>query len=322
MDKRKILIGGASGFVGNALVNHFKKRGWKVVKLSRTHKSGQIFWDIENAYLNPYSISDFDAVISLAGENIFTRWTKKKKFKIISSRVNSAEAISRAIALSKNPPKVFLCASAIGYYGNNNKKEIDENSPKGKGFLAEVCKHWEFASQCAKTPNTRIVNMRFGVVLDDKGGFFHSIKNFMRFGLRLLLGDGTTNFSWISLSDLCRAIDFAIENESISGAVNFTSTKPCTYRDFTDACVEMSQHSIMLKIPRWIIRLCLGEIANEMIFANTKVLPKKLLNSGFHFYDNDIFSFIKKRKAYEKYPHQNYSSTTCNHDIKCLLKRK
>jgi uncharacterized protein (TIGR01777 family) len=321
MNRKKILIGGASGFVGKALVEHFKNKGWKVVKLSREHRRGQVFWDIESAYVNPHSVSGFDAIISLAGENIFTRWTKQKKHKIIMSRINSAEAISRAISLSAKPPKVFLCASAIGYYGNTNGDEVDESSPAGNGFLAEVCKHWEYASHIAKTPDTRVVNMRFGVVLDENGGFFKLVKNFARAGIRLIFGEGSCAMSWISLSDLCNAIEFAVENNSISGAVNFTSPEPCTYNDLADALRTTTKYSISLGIPQWILRLLLGKISDEMIFADVRANPKKLSDLGFIFEDKNIFSFAKKISTNEQY-NQNHISSTYPHNIKCVLKRK
>ena len=321
MNTKKILIGGASGFVGKALVKHFKSKGWKVVKLSREHRRGQVFWDIENAYVNPHSISGFDAIISLAGENIFTRWTKEKRQKIIKSRINSADAISRAISLSAKPPKVFLCASAIGYYGNQNGDEVDESSPIGNGFLAEVCKHWECASRSAKTPHTRVVNMRFGVVLDENGGFFKLIKNFTHAGIRLIFGDGSCAMSWISISDLCNAIEFAISNESLSGAVNFTSPEPCTYNDFADALRAITKYSISVGIPKWILRVLLGKISDEMIFADVRANPRKLLDSGFIFEDKNIFSFAKKRNTNEQY-NKNHIGNTYPHNIKCVLKRK
>lgn len=321
MNTKKILIGGANGFVGKALVEHFKRKGWKVVKLSRTHKRGQVFWDIENAYVNPHSISGFDAIISLAGENIFSRWTKQKKQKIIRSRINSAEAISRAISMSSKPPKVFLCASANGFYGNTNGDEVDENSPNGKGFLADVCRYWEFASHMAKTPHTRIVNMRFGVVLDENGGFFKLIKSFARWGICPVFGDGSCAMSWISLSDLCNAIEFVIENKSISGAVNFSSPESCTYNDFADACGKLAKYSTTIGIPEWLMRLLFGKISDEMIFADVRAIPRKLEDSGFKFNDENIFSFIKERKTNE----QNYHNDIRHiypHTAKCVLKRK
>ena len=322
MNKRKILIGGASGFVGKALVEHFENRGWQVVKLSRSHQRKQIFWDVENAYLNPHSISNFDAVISLAGENIFTRWTKKNRFKIISSRINSAEAISKAISLSAKPPKVFLCASAIGYYGHNKTTNLTENSPYGKGFLSDVCRYWEFASQCAKTENTRVVNMRFGLVLGEHGGFFALAKKFMRCGIRLIFGDGTCKFSWISLKDLCRAIEFIVENQSIEGAVNFTSPSPCSYADFSDTCKTLTGFSLPLKLPKWLLHFLFGQLADEMIFANTKVLPKKLIDNGFQFENKNILSFVNEIKLHEKSNQNNPLCACDNSTVKCVLKRK
>ena len=198
-------------------------------RLSRSRDGKGIYWDIENEYLDPNALSSFDAVISLAGQNIFTRWTS----------ANMLEITSKAIAAAPNPPKVFLCASAVGYYGLN-PNYTDENSPGGEGFLAEVCRQWEKASNLLPT-STRVVNMRFGLIMDNSGGFFAKFAKALDWHIRPIFGDGSIFFSWIALADLCRAVEFAIENRSLEGPVNFTSARPCSYLELARASAHLKK---------------------------------------------------------------------------------
>lgn len=288
---QRILIGGAGGFVGGALESYLRKRGHTVERLSRSRDGKGIYWDIENEYLDPNALSSFDAVISLAGQNIFTRWTSVNMLEITSSRVKSARTINKAIAAAPNPPKVFLCASAVGYYGLN-PNYTDENSPGGEGFLAEVCRQWERASNLLPT-HTRIVNMRFGIIMDPSGGFFAKFAKALDWHIRPIFGDGSIVFSWIALADLCRAVEFAIENRSLEGPVNFTSARPCSYLELARASARLKKFSIPIKIPSSLMRLFMGQMASELIFSDVRAEPKKLLEGGFEFLSPNIDSFIE-----------------------------
>lgn len=293
MKTKKILIAGAGGFVGQALKTYLSTKGYDVVPLSRTHKQGEIFFDVENEYINPDDISDSYAIISLSGENIFARWKASKKQQILDSRVKSARAISKAISLAKNPPKVFLCASALGYYGTKTTDVVKEFSPNGDGFLAKVSASWEDASRAFPTTSTKIVNARFGVVLDNSGGFLQIVRKFLSIGVCPIFGLGADEISWISLVDLCRALEWAIERDDIEGAVNVCEPNFYTYSDFADAVGLLTKFSVPVKIPQWIIKILLGELSDELIFSNIRATPNKLLQTGFYFQTPDIFSFIK-----------------------------
>ena len=297
MKTKKILIAGAGGFVGQALKAYLSAKGYDVVSLSRTRRHGEIFLDIENEYINPADISDSFAIISLAGENIFTRWNTSRKQQILDSRVKSARAISKAISLAKNPPKVFLCASALGYYGTKTTDVVKEFSPNGEGFLAKVCAAWEDASRAFPNDFTKIVNARFGVVLDNSGGFLQIVRKFLSVGVCPIFGLGADEMSWISLADLCRGIEWAIKRDDIEGAVNFCEPNFCTYSDFADAVGLLTKFSVSIKIPQWIIKILLGELSDELIFSNIKAMPNKLLQTGFRFNTPNIFSLIKTEKS-------------------------
>ena len=291
---RRLLLGGAGGFVGSSLTQFFSGRGWEVVPLSRKREPGKIFWDIENGILSPEDLSGFDVAISLAGENIFSRWNKDKKEKILSSRVKSAGMIAHAISRAENPPKVFICASAVGYYGTKHSEPRSEKSPAGEGFLAQVCSEWEKASQSADTPDTRIVNARFGIVIDHSGGMLGVYDRFLRFKIAPILGSGKQKMSWISLRDLCRAMETCIENPNLSGAVNFSSPEACTNSEFARACAK-SRGGFSVCVPAPALKIIMGEAAEALALSDITALPQKLCDSGFQFADRDIKSAIAEK---------------------------
>ena len=292
MNVKKVLIGGGGGFVGRSLGAYLSRNGYEVAYLSRNPHSENIFWDLESEFLSPEKISAFDAVISLAGENIFSRWTRKKKEEILSSRVNSARTISKAISNAKTPPKVFICASAVGYYGNNLAHWVDESSSSGKDFLAMVCKEWEKASQFKDMPNTRVVNTRFGIIIGKDGGFFKTMESISRFGIIPIFSSGEQKMSWISIDDVCRAFKLVLEDSTICGAVNFTAPIPCSNRDFADSIKSFRKFGIEIKIPKFLLRLAMGKSAESLALSNISAFPRKLLDSGFAFTHTNISSVV------------------------------
>ncbi|HEY0072644.1 MAG TPA: TIGR01777 family oxidoreductase, partial [Abditibacteriaceae bacterium] len=206
----KILISGASGLIGSEIKQRLQARGDEVVALSRVAREGTIAWP-EGGILNPSDLEGFDAVIHLAGENVGGRWTKAKKQAIYDSRVHRTRDLCQALAQTINPPQAFLCASAIGIYGDRGGEELSEESAPGTGFLADVCRDWEAA--CTPLANkTRLVHLRFSVVFDKSGGVLKKMLLPFQFGLGGPLGDGLQYVSWISLEDAARAVIYLLDN--------------------------------------------------------------------------------------------------------------
>jgi hypothetical protein len=241
--------------------------------------------------LSPAQVSGFDTVIHLSGENVAGLWTAEKKRRIGDSRVVSTENLSGAIARAANPPHTFLCASAIGYYGNRGDEILTEASPSGRGFLAEVCREWEAAAESVEQSGIRVVNLRFGIVLSRNGGALKQM--LLPFHLRLggRIGNGRQWWSWIHIEDAVGAVLHLLrENDgsrsphtSISGPVNFVSPSPVTNREFTRTLAATLMRPALLSVPRFALRLALREFADEGVLASARVMPKKLVESGFQF---------------------------------------
>jgi uncharacterized protein len=280
----KVLITGATGLVGSALAAHLRSSGATVDALRRPHD-----WNPETGYIDCGRLEGVDAVIHLAGENIAAgRWTELRKQKILDSRVRGTDLLARSLASVKRPPKVFISASAIGYYGDRGSTILDESSPAGSGFLAEVCKKWEAATSPAAIAGIRVVQLRTGIVLSRDGGALPQMARPFRFGAGGVLGDGRQFMSWITLQDLCRAFHHVLVTESLRGAVNAVSPEPSTNREFTQALASALHRPALVCVPRFAVRLALGELADALMLASTRVIPANLLQSGFSFEDSDI----------------------------------
>lgn len=276
----RVLLTGSHGLIGSELTKSFDD----VTRLVRSnpHKD-DVLWDPQQRLINLDSIEGFDAVIHLAGEPIFKgRLTEVKMREIYKSRVNGTQFLSESLARLSAKPKVLVCASAVGYYGNRGEETLTEDSPAGKGFLPEVCKAWEAAATPASNANIRVVNTRFGIVLSEKGGALKALVPPFRFGLGAALGDGKQYFSWIDVDDLCRAVAEIVHDANIRGAVNVSSPQPVRNADFTRSLARALHRPAFLRIPKWLLRMILGDFADEAL-ASQRVIPKKLLDSGFQF---------------------------------------
>ena len=284
----KILIAGSRGLVGTELVSFLKHQGHEVFKLSRSKKENEtdvITWDPETGYLNEADLDGFDAVVNLAGENIANgRWTEKQKEKIKNSRINSTTLLAKALTKVKNPPRVFVCASAIGFYGDRPDEVLNENSVPVRGdFLSETCVKWEEACSPALEAGVRIVNTRFGIILSPKGGAMAKLLLPFQLGLGGQIGNGEQVMSWISLDDVIYALNFVIQNESISGPVNFTAPNPVTNLEFTKTLGKVLQRPTIFPVPGFGIKLILGEMADALLLSSQKVKPAKLESAGYEF---------------------------------------
>lgn len=280
----RILISGSSGFIGTKLKLYLKDQGYEIYNLKRSRDNlleNDIYWDPKNKAIEMTSLENFDAFVNLAGANIGSRlWTKKRKEEILKSRVDSTLYLKEIIEKLKQPPKVFVSTSAVGFYGNRGEEALTEESPIGGGFLSYVCKMWESSS---KTNKCRVVNPRFGIVLDKSGGVLKLMLKLFKFGFGGRIGSGEQYFSWISLQDLVRAIEFVIKTESISGAVNFTSPNSLTNKGLTKILAKKLRRPSFFKIPERLVKLFLGQMGEELFLYSQNVKPVKLLKAGFKF---------------------------------------
>lgn len=289
----RILIAGASGLIGSALKVKLPEHGHAIIPLVRGNAPG-VRWDPLAGTLDPTALVNIDAIIHLSGEGVASgRWTAAKKRAIRDSRVLSTQLLSRAIQESETPPKVWLCASAIGYYGDRGDDTMSEASPPGTGFLAEVCKEWEAATHPAVESGVRVVNLRFGVVLDARGGALKTMMAAFKLGLGGVIGDGKQFISWIALEDAAAAILHVLQLETYAGPVNIVSPNPVRNAELTQALGAVLHRPTLLPMPTFAARLVFGEMADEMFLASTRVEPKKLREGGFQFRWPDLIPALE-----------------------------
>jgi len=286
----KILVSGSSGFIGSVLIPYLQDKGFDVSRLIRKKTQSQIdiFWDPENGILERESVEGFDVIINLCGENIVGRWTQKKKNRIKTSRVNSASLISKTISELTNPPKLFISASAVGFYGNRGDEVLNEKSAIGKGFLAEVSNEWETAAKVNVNSGTRVVLLRSGLVLGKNGGALKQMLTPFKLGLGGMLGDGKQYWSWIALYDTLGSIFHIINTDSIQGPVNIVAPDPVTNKEFVHILSEVLKRPALFHMPGFIVRSIFGEMADEGLLSSTRVYPAKLTESGYKFNYHDL----------------------------------
>jgi len=299
----KIVISGASGLIGAALIPSLESAGHKVVRLVRrasTDAASEIEWNPATGKLDLSALRDADAVIHLSGESIASgRWTAARKATILESRIASTSLLARVISSMEHPPKTWLCASATGYYGNCGDAIVDESSAPGKGFLTEVCRKWEEATRPAADTGCRVVTLRFRVVLSENGGALKTMLCPMRLGLGGAIGNGRQYMSWIGLQDAVGAILHALEHTELSGPVNLVSPNPVTNAVFTKTLGRVLSRPTFMTAPAFAVRLALGEMADELLLASIRVRPAQLLNSGYRFAWPDLEPMLRHELARE-----------------------
>ncbi len=280
-------MSGSRGLIGSAMCDSFRDED--IFRLVRSEpKQNEILWNPDAGKLDASALEGFDAIINLSGEPVVGSWTEKKKSLIRDSRVKSTELLADTISKLENPPAVFLCASAVGYYGNRGNEILTEESSPGKGFLPDVSLEWEKAAAQAQSPTTRVASMRFGIVLSKKGGALKKMLSPFSLGLGAKLGNGRQYMSWISLQDLVSAAQFCLRSDSTRGPVNFCSPNPVTNAEFTRTLAKVIRRPALLSIPGFVLKLALGEIAEGGLLASQRAIPKKLLESGFTFAHADL----------------------------------
>jgi uncharacterized protein len=285
----RILVSGVSGPIGAALLPSLRTSGCSVVRLVRGTATamGRIAWDPAVPLL-PEAVSGFDAVIHLAGESIFGRWTAAKKSKIRNSRVSGTFNLASALARAREKPNVFVCGSAIGYYGNRGDELLSEESAPGAGFLAQACQEWEEATTPAVQADIRTVHLRTGIVLSPKGGALGAMLLPFKMGLGGRVGDGRQWMSWIDVQDMVGAIHHILKNDLLQGPVNMVAPKPVRNEEFVKTLASVLSRPAILPMPALAVKTLFGEMGEELLLASQKVEPGKLISSGYPFRQREL----------------------------------
>jgi len=281
----KVLISGASGFIGKRLVRELGAQGHAVTRLvRRTPGAGEAAWDPAAGSIDAAALEGLDAAVHLAGESIAARrWSPAQKARIRDSRVMGTRLLAEALGRARSRPGTLLTASAIGYYGDRGEAPLDEDSGPGRGFLAEVCQAWEEAASPARAAGIRVAHARLGVVLAREDGALAKMLTPFRLGLGGPIGDGRQYWSWVTAGDVVSALLHMLNDRSLAGPVNVTAPAPVTNAEFTRALGRALGRPAFLPMPGFAARLLLGEMAEALLLASARVEPKRLLGAGFQF---------------------------------------
>lgn len=286
----RVAVTGSRGLVGSALVPLLAARGHEVVRLSRDPADATaVAWEPGRGLRRPEDLAGVDAVVHLAGENIGARrWSAAHKAEVRRSRVEGTRTLCESLARFAAPPRVLLCASAIGFYGDRGGERLTEASPPGAGFLAAVVEEWEAATAAAARAGMRVVLLRFGVILSPAGGALRKMLFPFRMGLGGRLGGGGQVWSWVAIDDVVGAIAHAVACEALRGPVNVVAPHPVTNRDFTATLARVLRRPALCPAPAGILRLALGEMADALLLSSACVQPERLLASGYRFHFPDL----------------------------------
>jgi uncharacterized protein (TIGR01777 family) len=286
-----ILVTGATGLVGRALCVELRRRGHVVRTLSRSR--GDFRWDVTAGELDAGAVEGVDAVVHLAGEPVAQRWTKDRRDRILRSRVESAQLLVNAILQQAQRPD-FICASGINYYGYNCGGPVDESSPSGEGFLAEVCRQWEGAAQPLASAGVRTVFARIGLVLSGEGGALSKMLPAFKLGLGGRIGLGTQLMSWIALSDLVQILCRCVEDASISGPINAVAPAAVTNAEFTKALGKVLRRPTFCAVPCSVVNLLFSEMGRETLLANVGAVPARMQAAGFEWKQPDLEACLRE----------------------------
>lgn len=286
----RVVVTGATGLIGNALVSHLRETGHAVIKLVRhPSQDDERKWDPALNQIDLKDLEGIEAVVNLAGESIASgRWTASKKKRILESRLASTRLLVESFAKMPTPPNVLLNASAIGYYGDRGEEVLTEESSNGSGFLAEVCKQWEAAAEPASQLGMRVVFLRTGIVLAKEGGALAKMLTPFKFGLGGIVGSGQQFMSWIAIDDLVRIISFLLTETALQGAFNAVGPTPLTNREFTKTLGSVLHRPTLMPLPGFAVKLLLGEMGQELLLGSQRVLPVRLQKAGYSFIYSDL----------------------------------
>ena len=296
MDAMKVVVSGASGSIGSALVPELRAAGHDVIRLVRRepHTPDEVRWDPARGELDPTQLRGVNAAVNLSGPGIGSkRWSAAYKHEVKQARVDATRTLATALAALDPTPSVLVSGSAIGYYGDTGDDVVDETAPPGSDYLAEICQEWEAATAPAEAAGIRVVHLRTGVVMSAYGGLLDTpvpifgipikLLPLFKLGLGGKLGSGKQWLSWVSMRDEVRAIHFALDTATLSGPVNVTSPQPVTNRDWTKALGAALHRPTFLAVPAPVLRLAVGEFADLGALVSQRVRPTALLDAGFTF---------------------------------------
>jgi uncharacterized protein (TIGR01777 family) len=279
------------------LIPTLEAKGHEVFKLVRKapQAADEIQWDSEKGFSESEraKLENFDAVIHLAGDNIASEnWSDEKKKKVRDSRVLGTKVLVEALKDLQNPPKHFIAASAIGYYGDGKDEILTEDSPKGEGFMPDLCDEWEIESKKAEA-FARVVQMRIGIVLAKEGGALEKMLTPFKFGVGGTIGSGEQWMSWIALDDIIAIINLFLDKPELQGVFNLTAPNPVTNEQFTKALGHALSRPTILPIPAFAIKLLFGEMGEKLLLEGARVVPKRLEEAGYNFRFTNVEDAMK-----------------------------
>lgn len=291
----KVLVSGATGFIGVQLTKKLRERGDEVTILTRGPKAdGAIHWDPATGVLDASEVAGFDAIVHLAGEPVAGLWTERKKRAIIESRREGTTLLAEAAAAADPKPKAFVSSSAIGFYGDRGDENLAEESGAGEGFLAEVVEVWEGSAQPARDAGIRTVNLRIGLVIAESGGMMSKVKPLFKLGAGGKLGDGKQWWSWVTIDDVVGAFIHAIDTDSMNGVYNVAAPNPVTNAQFTKDLAKALHRPAFLPAPKFALKLTAREMADEMLLASQRIDASKLSGSGYEFNDTELPAALER----------------------------
>ena len=287
----RVLVSGAGGLVGSALTSRLEQEDHQIVRLGRSARAGgsppvdesgarSLTWDA----LNAADLEDLDAVVHLAGENVAgRRWSREQMVRIRDSRVDPTRRLCELLARTQSRPKVVVCASGAGFYGDRGDRVCTEESPPGNGFLSDTCVEWEEAGDAARAAGIRVVHLRLGMVLSAAGGALGKMLPPFRLGVGGRIGHGRQYMSWIAIQDVVEVILRALSDEEWSGPVNAVTPNPVTNAEFTRILGSVLRRPTVIPVPAPVLRLLLGKMADDLLLASTRVIPQRLLDRDYPF---------------------------------------
>lgn len=289
----RVLITGASGFLGTALTRRLEERGDEVVPARRGESSRGVRWSTDDGFAPPEALSGLDAVVHLAGENVGAgRWTEARKQAILQSRIEGTRRVVEALRAASPRPRVLVSASAVGYYGDTGDRAAVEDDPPGHDFLAGVCVAWEREAREAEPFGVRVVHVRLGALMGS-GGMLERLLPVFKMGVGGRIGDGKQSLSWIHIGDATRAIAFLLDRANASGPYNVTAPAPVTNEAFTATLGRVLHRPTLMAVPRFGIKLAFGEMGETVVLQGQRAVPNRLLEEGFSFEFPDLEPALK-----------------------------
>ncbi len=287
----RIAITGSSGLIGTALAGQLAAENMKVLPVVRRKvkaTTNEISRDPETGTIAAADLDGLDAVINLAGENIFGRWTEQKKQRILQSRRRGTRTLCETLSSLKHPPATLISASAVGFYGDTGNHWVDETSASGGGFLAHVCREWEAATQPAQQAGIRTVLLRLGIVLSADGGALKMMLTPFRLGVGGPVGSGKQYLSWIHMHDLCRIVELVLTDTQWEGPLNAVAPHPVTNRELANCLGNVLHRPSSVPLPALATKFTYGQMAEELLLAGQRVKPTRLLEHGFQYQFPDV----------------------------------